>query len=55
MNSTRQSRDSLDALDAHVQWGAIEVNKSQSPPVKPRKSGAPEGSVANYGEFDDQG
>jgi hypothetical protein len=28
-------RDSLDALDAHVQWGAPEITRAQSPPVKP--------------------
>jgi LAGLIDADG DNA endonuclease family protein len=28
-------RDSLDALDAHVQWGAPEITRVQSPPVKP--------------------
>ena len=26
--------DSLDALDAHVQWGAPEITRAQSPPVK---------------------
>lgn len=35
-------KDSLDALDAHVQWGAMETNQSQSPPVKSGKSVAPE-------------
>lgn len=28
-----QHGDSLDALDAHVQWGANEITVSQSPPV----------------------
>jgi hypothetical protein len=28
-------KDSLDALDAHVQWGASEITRTQSPPVKP--------------------
>ena len=28
-------RDSLDALDAHVQWGVPEITRAQSPPVKP--------------------
>lgn len=28
-------KDSLDALDAHVQWGAPEITRAQSPPVKP--------------------
>jgi len=28
-------RDSLDALEAHVQWGAPEITRVQSPPVKP--------------------
>lgn len=30
-----KQRDSLDALDAHVQWGALEITRAQSPPVKP--------------------
>lgn len=32
---TLRHRDSLDALDAHVQWGAPEITRAQSPPVKP--------------------
>ena len=28
-------KDSLDALDAHVQWGEPEITRVQSPPVKP--------------------
>lgn len=28
-------KDSLDALDAHVQWGAPKITRAQSPPVKP--------------------
>lgn len=28
-------RDSLDALETHVQWGAPEITRAQSPPVKP--------------------
>ena len=28
-------KDSLDALDAHVQWGVPEITRAQSPPVKP--------------------
>jgi LAGLIDADG endonuclease len=31
---TLKHRDSLDALDAHVQWGAPEITRAQSPPVK---------------------
>ena len=32
---TIKHKDSLDALDAHVQWGAPEITRAQSPPVKP--------------------
>ena len=28
-------KDSLDALDTHVQWGTPEITRVQSPPVKP--------------------
>ncbi|HUC88348.1 MAG TPA: LAGLIDADG family homing endonuclease [Candidatus Binatia bacterium] len=32
---TLKRKNSLDALDAHVQWGAPEITRVQSPPVKP--------------------
>ena len=35
-------KDSLDALDAHVQWGVPEITRAQSPPVKPWKSAIPD-------------
>lgn len=30
----RKHKDSLDALDAHVQWGLPEITRAKSPPVK---------------------
>ncbi len=33
-----KQRDSRSALDAHATWGAPEITRAQSPPVKPRKS-----------------
>ncbi len=46
--------DSLDALDAHVQWGA-EGFLPQSPPVKAAKLGAPEPRIyAGEGDTSDE-
>lgn len=48
-------RDSLDALDAHVQWGAIEATNRNHRPSNHESRGRPKGLYSHYGEFGDQG